>query len=509
MATRGFLIVTIFSVLVFTGYGDDGVYCSCSEITDRSSFPPGFVFGAAGAAYQCCRQKRTMPDVHIDLSNGDVAVDSYHRYKEDVAIAKNLGLDAYRFSISWTRILPYGSLNGGPINQKGIDYYNNLINEIIAQGLDPYVTIFHWDVPQALEEAYGGFLNSRIVEDYRTYAEVLFSNFGDRVKNWITFNEPWSFSDCAYAIGMLAPGRCSEWQRLGCLGGDSGTEPYWVTHHQLLAHAAAVDTYRQKYQETQQGRIGITLVSQYYEPYSNTSDDQEAQQRALDFMLGWFLHPITYGDYPQSMRYLVGSRLPDFTANDIALLKGSYDFLGLNYYTTSYAINAPNSCGTRPSYLTDSQVNQTCIKDGVPIGAQSGADWLYIYPIGFRGLLNYIKEKYNNPPIIITENGVCEKNIETSSVSDACNDTMRKDYIHDHMCCLQEAIFRDNVNVIGYIVWSLLDNYEWASGYTVRFGLYYVDYKNNLKRHEKISAKWLKSILTKPIPHSLPRLSDQ
>ncbi|RVX13055.1 Cyanogenic beta-glucosidase [Vitis vinifera] len=182
-----------------------------------------------------------------DHSNGDVTIDAYHRYKEDVGIMKGMSLDAYRFSISWSRILPNGKLSGG-VSKEGIAYYNNLINELLANGLQPFITLFHWDLPQALEDEYGGFLSPLIVDDFQDYAEHCFKEFGDRVKHWITLNEPWSYSNGGYVTGNLAPGRCSEWQKLNCTGGDSGTEPYLASHYQLLAHAAAVQFYKKKYQ---------------------------------------------------------------------------------------------------------------------------------------------------------------------------------------------------------------------------------------------------------------------
>ncbi|XP_021832728.1 cyanogenic beta-glucosidase-like, partial [Prunus avium] len=198
------------------------------------------------------------PEKINDSSNGDITVDQYHRYKEDVGIMKNMGWDAYRFSISWSRLLPNGKLSGG-VNKEGIKYYNNLINELLRNGLTPFVTLFHWDLPQTLEDEYGGFLSPHIVNHFQDYAELCYKEFGDRVKHWSTVNEPYTFSNNGYALGSLAPGRCSTWQQLNCTGGDSSTEPYLVTHHQLLAHAAAVKLYKNRYQASQNGVIGITL----------------------------------------------------------------------------------------------------------------------------------------------------------------------------------------------------------------------------------------------------------
>ncbi|KAF7824010.1 cyanogenic beta-glucosidase-like isoform X1 [Senna tora] len=475
---------------------------------NRSSFPDGFIFGTASSAYQYEGAANEggrgpsiwdtfthkYPEKIKDKGNGDVADDSYHRYKEDVGIMKYMNLDAYRFSISWSRILPKGKLSGG-VNQEGIKYYNNLINELLANGLQPFVTIFHWDVPQALEDEYGGFLSPQIVSDFRDYAELCFKEFGDRVKHWITLNEPRSVSKNGYANGRFAPGRCSAWLNMNCTGGDSATEPYLVSHYQLLAHAASVQVYKIMYQASQKGLIGITLNSDWYLPYSNENSDIEAAERALDFMFGWYMAPLTKGEYPKSMRSLVGNRLPKFSKEQSSLLKGSFDFLGINYYSSFYAAHAPNiSNPSRPSLQTDSFVNVTNNRNGKPLGPMAASAWLCIYPRGFRELLLYIKRKYNNPMIYITENGYDEYNDPTLSLAEALMDTSRIDYYYRHLYYLQTAI-KDGVKVKGYFAWSLLDNLEWDSGYTVRFGMNFVDYKDGLKRYHKLSAQWFKNFL--------------
>ncbi|QHN83915.1 Beta-glucosidase [Arachis hypogaea] len=367
--------------------------------------------------------------------------------QEDVGIMKDMNLDAYRFSISWSRILPKGKLSGG-INQEGIKYYNNLIDELLSNGLKPFVTLFHWDLPQALEDEYGGFLSPNIIDDFRDYAEVCFKEFGDRVKHWITLNEPWSYSQGGYGRGMYAPGRCSKWVNPNCGAGDSATEPYLVSHYQLLSHASAVQLYKTKYQESQKGVIGITLVSNWFLPTSNNTLDQDAAQRAIDFM---FIDPLTKGDYPESMRSLVGSRLPKFSAEEVQIVKGSYDFIGINYYTTYYAAYSLDLTNAKPNFITDSHANLTRV------------------------------DEFNDP---------------TLSLEQALNDTFRIDYYRDHLFYVNSAI-RDGVNVKGYFAWSLLDNFEWNSGYTSRFGSIFVDYNNGSKRHYKLSAKWFKNFLTK------------
>ncbi|XVF19215.1 hypothetical protein REPUB_Repub11eG0090400 [Reevesia pubescens] len=406
---------------------------------------------------------------------------------------KEMGLDAYRFSISWSRVLPNGKLSGG-VSKEGIRYYNNLINELLANGIQPFATLFHWDLPQALEDEYGGFLSPRIVDDFRDYAEVCFKEFGNRVKHWITLNEPWTYSNAGYAAGFFAPGRCSDWLKFNCTGGDSATEPYLVTHNQLIAHAAVVKVYRQKYQAIQKGIIGITLVSHWFIPFSNATHHKNAALRAIDFMFGWYMDPITFGNYPHSMRSLVGNRLPEFNKDQSEMVKGSFDFLGLNYYTANYASYAPKLNVRKPTYYTDSRTNLSTERNGIPIGEKTGSDWIYVYPRGFRDLLLYIKEKYNNPLIYITENGVGEVNNATLPLKEALNDKMRIDYYYRHLFFLQNAM-KDGVKVKGYFAWSLLDNFEWAFGYTVRFGINFVDYKDGLKRYPKLSAHWFKNFL--------------
>ncbi|KAB1224247.1 Beta-glucosidase 12 [Morella rubra] len=502
---EGYLCLGLLVLFGLFVNGTDHVTTSLN----RSSFPAGFIFGTASSSYQyegAAKEGGKGPSVWdiythrypskiTDRGNGDVAIDQYHRYKEDVEIMKEMGLDAYRFSISWTRILPNGKLRGG-VNREGVKYYNNLINELLAKGLKPFVTLFHWDLPQALEDEYGGFLSPQIVIDFRDYTEVCFKEFGDRVKHWITLNEPTGYSRGGYEFGALAPGRCSNWEGLNCTGGNSGTEPYLVTHHQLLAHAAAVKLYKQKYQARQKGSIGITLVAGWMVPYSKASSDRNAALRALDFSFGWLMDPLTNGDYPPSMRSLVGNRLPKFSRDESKIVNGSFDFIGLNYYTSNYAANARLSVSGNASYTTDMRVNVSTERNGIPIGPKAASDWLYVYPRGIHDLLLYIQKKYNSPLIYITENGIDELNIVSMSLEEALLDNHRIAYYQDHLSYLHRAI-KNGVKVKGYFAWSLLDNFEWVSGYTLRFGINFVDYKNGLKRHPKLSAHWFKKFLRK------------
>ncbi|PIA43730.1 hypothetical protein AQUCO_01800055v1 [Aquilegia coerulea] len=472
---------------------------------NRSSFPKDFVFGTSSSSYQYegaynedgrgpsnwDTYTHKHPERVAGSANGDVAIDHYHRYKEDVALMKDIGLDAYKFSISWSRILPNGKLSGG-VNRKGIQFYNDLINELLSKGLQPYVTLFHWDVPQHLDEEYGGFLSSDIVLDFQDYAELCYKEFGDRVKHWVTLNEPWSFSNGGYTVGTFAPGRCSK-SAGNCSAGNSATEPYLTAHYQLLAHAAAVKVYKKKYQVNQKGIIGISLISDWAVPFSETQADTDATQRAIDFMFGWFMDPLTYGTYPKIMQSLCGDRLPKFTEEESYMIKGSYDFIGLNYYTAHYVVNYPYSEDVQASYLRDCHCNKTMEKNGVPIGPKGGSNWLSVYPRGILDLLHYIKKRYNNPMIYITENGIDEINNTTLSLEEALKDDMRIDYHSSHLSFALGAI-NEGVDLRGYFAWSFLDNFEWDDGYTVRFGINYIDF-NTMKRHPKHSSVWFKKFL--------------
>ncbi|XP_020214478.2 non-cyanogenic beta-glucosidase-like, partial [Cajanus cajan] len=324
------------------------------------------------------------------------------------------------------------------------------------------------------------------------YADLCFKEFGDRVKLWVTVNEPWVFSLSGYASGTTAPGRCSY---PTCTGGDSGTEPYIVTHNQILAHAEAVRVYKTKYQAYQKGKIGITLVSNWYIPLAeNSTSDQRAAERALDFQYGWFMEPLTKGEYPKNMQALVGSRLPKFTISQARLVNGSFDFIGLNYYSSSYINGVPRQSNVKPSFLTDPLTSPSFERNRRPLGLRAASFWIYFYPKGLRDILLYTKNKYNNPVIYITENGMNEFNDPTLSVEEALLDIYRIDYYYRHLYYLRSAI-KAGVNVKGFFAWSFLDCNEWFSGFTVRFGLNFVDYNDGLKRYPKLSAQWYKNFL--------------
>ncbi|MFQ6670090.1 hypothetical protein Gotur_035118 [Gossypium turneri] len=503
--TRCLVRISVFVLLACLSSNGESTQVSHSSIK-RSDFPNDFLFGASTAAAQTEGSAksggkgpsvwdefiREYPDRIIDKSNLDVAADSYNRYKEDVSILKDLGVNSYRFSIAWTRILPDGTLSGG-INQEGIDHYNRFIDELIENDIKPVVTLLHFDPPEALEKKYESFLSHRIVNDFKDYAEICFKTFGDRVKYWITINEPLIMAKMGYAMGVAPPVRCSD--RKMCVNGNSGTEPYIVSHYLLLTHATAADLYKKKYQETQGGQIGITLNSHYCEPYTNTSLDIEAAKRAMDFELGWYMEPLTHGEYPETMRSLVKDRLPVFTAEQKKLVKGSFDFIGINYYTSRYAKNIPPNPNEPVSYLVDPNVNVSIDKDGVLIGPNAGGSiFIYIYPEGLYKLLNFIQENYSkNLAIYITENGYTERSNISMPFSESQTDSIRIEFVRKHLRQLEIAI-KNGVNVKGYFYYSLLDSFEWGEGYTVRYGLYHVDFKT-LVRSPKDSAKWYRAFI--------------
>jgi len=440
-----------------------------------------------------------VPGKIADGSSSDVATDSYRLFKEDVQLMKSYGIKSYRFSISWSRVIPKGGRDD-PINQKGLDFYSGLVDELLANGIEPFVTLYHWDLPAELHHRYKGWLNlDEISRDYENYARVVFGAIGDRVKYWLTFNEPVVITTLGYSIGVFAPGRSSDRSR--CEEGDSSTEPWIVGHSILISHSLAVKAYREEFKAKSpggKGIIGITLNGDWGEPWDSSNENKAAAQRSLEFWIGWYADPVYLtGDYPASMKAQLGDRLPSFTKEQSALLKGSSDFYGMNTYTTNLVKQLPGEPAL-DDFRGNVEFTFTGPNGNPPnLGYQAESFWLQSVPWGFRKLLNWIHDRYHYP-IYVTENGISVKGENSLSVEDAINDTPRVEYFKGYLNAMLQAVTEDKVDVRGYFGWSLLDNFEWASGFQERFGVTHVDYKTQ-KRTPKASAKYITEFFEKNI----------
>uniref|UniRef100_A0A3B4ES80 Lactase n=1 Tax=Pundamilia nyererei TaxID=303518 RepID=A0A3B4ES80_9CICH len=449
------------------------------------TFPEGFSWGISSSAYQIeggwnadgkglsiWDKFAHSPSKILNDDNGDIACDSYNKIEEDVAILKQLKVSHYRFSLSWPRVLPDGTINN--INEAGINYYQRLLDALHAANIQPQVTLYHWDLPQAIED-YGGFLNDSFVKLFRDYADLMFDRLGDKVKIWITFNEPLVVARHGYGFGDFAPG--------------PDTLPYIVGHNLIKAHAEAWHLYNDKYRAKQNGIISITISSDWSEPRNPyRQEDYDAARRVVEFTLGWFSHPIFNGDYSEIMKTrirdrslaagLPQSRLPEFTQEEIKRIKGTHDFFGLNHFASLFC-DLPNFA-LRSGAAT--------VPD--PTWLDSASVWLKVTPFGIRRLLNFIKNEYGNPPIIVTENGVSEQGpIDL-------NDVHRIYYYEQYINQVLKAYLLDGVDVRGYTAWSLLDNLEWASGFSQRFGLFYVNRSDpNLPRVPKSSVNFYATVI--------------
>ncbi|KAK7277737.1 hypothetical protein RJT34_22752 [Clitoria ternatea] len=459
----------------------------------RDDFPLDFVFGSATSAYQvegAFNEDGRTPSIwdtfaHAGYAygaNGDVACDDYHKYKEDVQLMVDMGLEGYRFSISWSRLLPNGR---GPINPKGLQYYNNLINELISNGIQPHVTLHNFDLPQALEDEYGGWVDRQIIRDFTNYADVCFREFGDRVLYWTTVNEPNVFALGGYDQGNSPPQRCSP---PFCVTksnrGNSTYEPYLAVHHILLAHSSAMKLYRRKYRDKQQGFVGISVYTFGVIPQTDTEKDKVATQRVCDFFIGWIVEPLLHGDYPNSMKANAGVRIPAFTNHESKLVKGSYDFIGIIHYTNA---NITDNSDILNNKLRDYTADMAA---KIIFGLDFFSNEEYaITPWGLQQQLNIFKSRYGNPPILIYENG------QRTASNSSLQDVSRVKYLHRYIGAVLDAL-RNGSNIKGYFAWSFLDLFELLNGYRSSFGLYYVDRDDpELKRYPKLSAKWYKQFL--------------
>ncbi|MEZ5412742.1 MAG: GH1 family beta-glucosidase [Opitutaceae bacterium] len=457
------------------------------------SFPQNFTWGAATASHQiegAWREDGRGPCIWDAFShipgktnlnqNADVACDHYHRVEEDVALMKAMGLKAYRFSFSWSRLLPLGR---GAINEAGVAFYNRLIDALLANNITLWVTLYHWDLPLALQLEMDGLINPEIADHFAHYAEICFERFGDRVKNWITLNEPWCSAVLGHGIGYFAPGRISQ------------TEPYLAAHNLIRAHGKIVDIYRRKFQPTQKGVIGITNNCDWREPKTDSAADRAAAERGHEFFLGWFADPIYRGDYPDCMRSAVCDRLPQFSDADRAVIRDSSDFFGLNFYGGMLASEPSGEtvATTVPTGNGGMAADQRVELSDDPAWEKTDMGW-NVVPDFCRKMLGWIDRRYNHPPIYITENGCALPGEDDVAV--AVNDTRRVDFINRYLSACHAAINDDGVDLRGYFVWTLMDNFEWALGYSKRFGLHHVDFATG-KRTPKASAQWYAGVMAR------------
>lgn len=439
----------------------------------KYTFPQDFRWGAATAAYQIegaynedgrglsiwdtfCRT----PGKVKNGDNGDVACDSYHRYKEDIKHMKELGITTYRFSVSWPRIYPQGR---GEPNRKGLDYYHRLVDELLQNGIEPFCTLYHWDLPQALQDE-GGWNNRATADAFVAFAETMFREFSGKIDKWITFNEPWCSTFLSNYLGVHAPGFRDLQLAVN------------TAHHVLLAHGKTVQAYRKL---NAGGEIGIAPNITWAVPYRKGNEaDRAACLRNIASSLDWFIDPIFFGRYPQNLleAYERAGAKPPIADGDMETIRQPIDFLGGNYYSASVNRYNPEA-GLLQSEEMSMGYERTDI--GWPID-----------PAGFYDSLRYIRDKYGDVPIYITENGAC---INDGPENGIVRDGRRILYLRQHLISLHRAV-SDGIPVKGYMLWSLLDNFEWAEGYGMRFGLIHVDYKT-LERTPKDSYYWYRDVI--------------
>lgn len=450
------------------------MYNGDMEIMGLRRFPEGFLFGAATAAYQIegawnedgkgesiwdrfCHQP-----YRIEAGDtGDVACDHYHRMPEDVALMKELGLRSYRFSISWPRVLPSGR---GAVNERGMDFYQRLIDRLLEAGIVPNATLNHWDFPQALQE-HGGWQNRDSAGWFADYAQLMFDRLGDRVPLWATHNEPWVIAFVGYAWGDMAPGMADY------------SRAYQVAHNLLYAHGKAVEVFRQG---SYKGQIGIVLSLADYRPATSAEADVAACERAAASGKRLFLDPLFQGRYPEGLFAWLGPSAPEVRDGDLQVIGQPIDFLGVNYYMRLVVRHA--AAGGLLKLAADTASS--------PGWGRTAMGW-GICAEGLTSLLCDLKESYGNPPILITENG-CALEDEPDQHG-YVRDRGRIDYVRAHLRAAHDALAA-GVNLRGYYVWSLLDNFEWAFGYSKRFGIVRVEYQTG-QRIAKESARWYRDVI--------------
>ena len=443
-------------------------------MTQAIEFPSEFLWGCATSAYQIegspladgagpsiWQRFCHTPGLVRDGDNGDVACDHYRRSLEDVALMRRLGLTAYRFSIAWGRVLPRGR---GSVNTAGLDFYDRLVDALLANGIEPMVTLYHWDLPAALDDL-GGWLNPDIPKWFAEYAAIAFRRLDDRVRLWATLNEPWVVADGGYLHGVLAPGHRNRF------------EAPIVTHRLLCAHSAAVQAYRSEGRH----RIGIVVNLEPKYPASDSAEDRAATGRADAYMNRQYLDPLFHGRYPDEMSDIFGDAWPRWPQEELDAIRQPIDFLGVNYYTRSVVRADAGAWLLRAAPLRQKQATYT----------ETGWE---VFARGLTDTLIRVKERYGNPPLYVTENGAAFFDPPTVE-GDRLADPLRVDYLQRHVAAVHAAIAA-GVDVRGYFAWSLLDNLEWSLGYSKRFGIVHVDFatqKRTLKDSAHLYAKIIAS----------------
>lgn len=428
-------------------------------------FPAGFVWGAATSAFQIegaareggrgdsiwdvfCRQPGTI----LDASNGDIACDHYHRLDDDLDLLASLGLRAYRFSIAWPRVQPSGA---GPWNEEGMAFYERLVDGLLARGIAPHITLYHWDLPQALQDA-GGWASRQTVDHFVAYAREIGRRFGHRVASIATHNEPWVVAILGHEAGIFAPGLRNR------------RTAFQVAHHLLLSHGLALRALRG---DGVGCPLGIVLNQSPSDPASAAPADVARTHLEDGLLVRWYMDPLFKGAYPEDVVAHLGSDAPEVRPGDLAAIHAPLDFLGINYYTRNV-------------------VDANGVVDAAKCGTEHTAMGWEIRPAGLRELLLRLHRDYSLPATYIMENGAA---FDDQVVDGEVPDTRRIRYLETHLAAVADAL-QAGVPVRGYFVWSLLDNFEWAQGYTKRFGIVHVDYATQ-RRLPKHSAHWYAALL--------------
>ncbi|MCA1580868.1 MAG: beta-glucosidase [Acidobacteria bacterium] len=439
---------------------------------DDFLFPESFLWGAATSAYQIegspladgagpsiWHRFSHTPGLVRDDDNGDVACDHYRLWKSDVALMRDIGLTAYRFSISWSRVLPEGT---GRVNQAGLDFYLRLTDALREAGIRPFATLYHWDLPAALDDR-GGWLNRDVAGWFADYAAVAYRALDDRVESWATLNEPWVVADGGYLSGALAPGHRNLF------------EMPLVSHNLLRAHGAAVQAYRAL---SSRPAVGIVVNIEPKYPASSNPEDLAATRRADAYMNRQYLDPVFLGRYPEELPEIFGQAWPDFPSSDFDAIRSPLDFLGVNYYTRGVMRADAAYVPLRSVRVRQKQ------------HAHTETQW-EVYPEGLADVLRWVRKSYGNFPLYVTENGAAF--YDPPSVGASARDPLRVQYLREHLRAAGRAM-ADGVDLRGYFAWSLLDNFEWSHGYSKRFGIVHVDYATQ-KRTPKQSARFYTKVI--------------